>query len=79
MSTNQQALALMARWEAERLEHEQQKADRRRAKIEGYRAQMLAGTWKPNCRCAQCVEAILDVNVPAGLCQRALSTWRWWD
>lgn len=70
---------LKARWAREAAEQKQRVADAQMVSLEKMRDRLRAGEWdmRHNCRCAQCIRAVLTCQ-PELVCEDGKRADNWW-
>jgi hypothetical protein len=75
-ATDAEIRQLREMWTRADAELEQRKAAARLVKLAGRKADLLRGSWKPECRCDSCLRAVLGMD-PTLVCERGKSV-QWW-
>lgn len=74
---DQEIREVRAMWALEEADRAEQKAALYREFLQNRRDTMLAGSFRPDCRCDCCVRAVLGMD-PSLVCERGKEKTRWW-
>jgi hypothetical protein len=77
MNTSEQINRLRLLWQEQEKQAAEQRAAVQREKLEKHRANLLAGSWKPECCCDQYLRAVLEMK-PESLCENGKAGGKWW-
>lgn len=69
---------LRAAWAAEEVEQKEREENARIEKLKMRRDRLRSGEWKPICKCDDCLNAVLNLSAPDGVCANALLSCQWW-
>ena len=77
MDTEKEIARLRALWAEEEADAKARRDAVQREKLKMRRERLLAGQWKPDCQCNDCLHAVLEMD-PSKVCANGKTLGQWW-